>query len=278
MITNGKYVSIVPIIEKVYRDMGSINQLNFGDAIEWVGEAIEFIGAPLQMTEKVAKIEICGKRGRLPSDLHMIITAGAAVNADCNDCDISFTQMRYSTDTYHMYVSCCGDCNCTSSLTYKVNDDYIFTNFDEGVVRMAYRGIPVDKNGYPLIPDDVKFKNAVAYHVMWKLAFIMLMQEKISRIAYEKIERDRDWYIAAAQTRANTPSVDMMESIKNNWIRLIKKINQQGDGFKSAGEAEQRITHNSTSNGNVGSPNCDTTETFFNYTDSCNAPGTEDDE
>lgn len=278
MITNGKYVSIVPIIEKVYRDMGSINQLNFGDAVEWAGEAIEFIGASLQMTEKVALIEICKKRGRLPSDLHAIITAGAAVGATCEDCGTQFSQMRYSTDAYHMYISCCSDCQCNSSITYKVNDDFIFTNFDEGVVRLAYRGIPVDKNGYPLIPDDVKFKNAVSYHIMWKLAFIMLMQEKISRVAYEKIERDRDWYIAAAQTRANTPSVDMMESIKNNWIRLIKKINQQRDGFKSAGDAEQRITHNSVGGGSKPT-NCDTdTETFFNYTDSCNATGTEDDE
>ena len=79
---------------------------------------------------------------------------------------------------------------------------------------------------------------------MWKLAFLRLMSNKISTQAYQIIERDRDWYIGAAQTRSHMPSMDMMESIKNNWIRLIPKINQHRDGFKSANMQEQRILHN----------------------------------
>jgi hypothetical protein len=55
-----------------------------------------------------------------------------------------------------------------------------------------------------------------------------------------KIEQERDWYIGAAQTRGHMPSVDMMESIKNNILRLIPKINQHSDGFASSGSQEQR--------------------------------------
>lgn len=262
MIWNGKYVSVNAIIEKVYRDMNMINELDLGNAVEWAGEAIEFIGAPMTLREIVGLIEIKHRKGKLPLDMHLLITAGAAPNQDCK-CAKKFIQMRYSTDAYHMFCSQCMDDRCDSDLTYKVNDDYIFTNFDEGTVRVSYKAIPVDENGYPLIPDDVKFKNAVAYHIMWKLAFIKLMRDEINRFAYEKIERDRDWYIGAAQTRGNMPNPDLMESIKNNWIRLIKKINQHGDGFKSAGHQEERYTHNSATISDGRDNNNSDAPTFF---------------
>jgi len=36
------------------------------------------------------------------------------------------------------------------------------------------------------------------------------------------------------------PSVDQLEGIKNNIIRLIPKINQHSDAFKTANHQEQR--------------------------------------
>ena len=270
MIWNGKYVSVNSIIEKVYRDLNMIDQLDLGNAVEWAGEAIELIGAPMTLRERVGLIEIKHRKGKLPLDMHLLITSGAAPNQDCK-CAKRFTQMRYSTDAYHMFCSECKDKNCNSDLTYKVNDDYMFVNFDEGTVRISYKAIPVDEFGFPLIPDDVKFKNAVSYHIMWKLAFIKMMSGKIAVGVYDRIQADRDWYLGAAQTRGNTPNPDMMESIKNNWIRLIKKINQHGDGFKNAGHQEERYTHNSANVTNGGSnTNQSDVPTFFNIN------GTED--
>jgi len=270
MIWNGKYVSVNSIIEKVYRDMNMIDQLDLGNAVEWAGEAIELIGAPMTLRERVGLIEIKHRKGKLPLDMHLLITSGAAPNQDCK-CAKRFVQMRYSTDAYHMFCSECMDKTCNSDLTYKVNDDYMFVNFDEGTVRISYKAIPIDENGFPLIPDDIKFRNAVAYHIMWKLAFIKMMSGKINIGVYDRIQADRDWYLGAAQTRGNTPNPDMMESIKNNWIRLIKKINQHGDGFKNAGHQEERYTHNSANITNGGSnTNQSDVPTFFNIN------GTED--
>lgn len=261
---NGKYITVNSVIEKVYRDMGIIDQLDLGNAVEWVGEALEFIGTPMQLLDRIALIEIKHKKGKLPIDMHLLITSSASPNSCCDDTALRFIQMRYSTDAYHFYCSECKDGNCPSDITYKINDDYIFTNFDKGVVRLAYKAIPVDENGFPLIPDDVKFKNAVSYHIMWKLAFQRWTQGKIANAVYQKIEQDRDWYIAAAQTRGNMPSVDLMQSIKNNWIRLIKKIDQHSDGFKSAGHQEERIIHNSINSPSSSSSSVDSNlPTFF---------------
>lgn len=272
---NAKYTSIEEIIGKVYRDMGLADQVNFADAVEWAGEAIELIGAPFHLSHKTERLTIQNYKAKLPCDLHYIeTTQGTSMTIDPNadPCDIDtsgFRAMRYSTDSFHHWY--CGgrnftDNTCNSDLTYKVNDDYIFTNFESGYVLMAYKGIPTDDRGFPKIPDDPKFKAAVATHIMWRIAMIKWMQGKMPGPVYQKIEQDRDFYMGAAQTRANMPSVDMMETIKNNWIRLIPKINQHADGFKSAGSAEQRFTHNSVGGNTTSDNNRPAADNYF-YTD-----------
>lgn len=269
-VWNGKYISVNVIIEKVYRDMGMIDQLDLGNAVEWIGEAMELIGSPMQLRERIGLVEIKHKKGKLPTDMHLLITSSAAPNTTCDQAK-RFIQMRYSTDAYHMFCTECQDGQCNSDITYIINDDYIFVNFDKGVVRLSYKAIPVDENGYPLIPDDIKFKNAVSYHLMWKLAFIKMMNGKIAAGLYDRIVADRDWYIGAAQTRGNMPSVDEMQSIKNNWLRLIKKVDQHSDGFKGMGHQEDRIIHNSIGPVNTGSDLKDSNPPTFFYVDGTDA-------
>lgn len=269
MIWSSKYVGIDTIIAKVYRDMQVDGLVNPMDAVEWVGEAIEMIGAPMQYTEKVARVTIKNYRAKLPCDLHYIITTkgrpGTISDDVCDNTASGYVAMRYSTDAFHhSYCKNNNDVRCTSSLTYKVNDDFIFPNFETGYVLIAYKGIPVDDNGYPKVPDDPKFKEAVASHIKMRIGFLQAAAGKMPTWVYQKLEQDRDWYIGAAQTRGVTPSLDMAESIKNNWIRLIPKINQHADGFASAGDAEQRIIHNATGGSTSSDSSQDNDNTFFN--------------
>jgi len=267
---NGKYVSVETIISKVYRDMGMSGSIEFGDALEWAGEAMELIGANNYLIESVKEVYVSDYRACLPVELFQIITIGASPVEDdtpqeeCRQAK-GYTQMRYSTDAnHHWYCDDNNDRSCQSDLTYKVNDNYAFMNFKTGYIKIAMISIPVDDRGFPRVPDDAKFKEAVASHIKWRLAFIEWSRGKMAAGVYQKLEADRDWYIGAAQNRANMPGIDMMESIKNNWLRLIPKINQHADGFKSAGTPEQRHNHNTTS-GNDGSRNHNgSTETYFN--------------
>lgn len=263
---NGKYVSIKNIIATVYRNMKVADNLDFIDAVEWAGEALEFIGGPYHFDQKISKLEIKNHRAKLPCELHYIeTTQGAPMTIIEGECDTNckYIPMRYTTDSFH-HRFCENNCDtrCKSSLTYIVNDDYIITSFEEGYVLLSYQAIPIDEEGYPKVPDTIKFKQAVAAHISWRVASILADDGKLPQWRYQKYEQDRDWYIAAAQTSSQMPSIDMMESIKNNWIRLIPKINQHRDSFKSAGEAEQRYTHNNITHRT--SPSGRGVNTYFN--------------
>jgi hypothetical protein len=44
---NGKFIGIDRVIEGVYRDFGWSDQLDWIDAVEWTGEIMDMIAAPM---------------------------------------------------------------------------------------------------------------------------------------------------------------------------------------------------------------------------------------
>lgn len=65
-----KLISIDNIFSKINRDLGDFDE---GDAIEWIGEALEHIGVVTGYEEAIAFIEIKDHQGVLPTWLHQII-------------------------------------------------------------------------------------------------------------------------------------------------------------------------------------------------------------
>lgn len=227
---NGKYVSLESIVERVYRDTGFEIDTDWIDVAEWIGSVIDLINAPMQYIERITDdndkpyIEIVDGRGELPCDLIRIIQTRTCEGIP----------MRYSTDSYHFarHVDGCRDLTCSSDLTYKVNNNYIFTNFDEGKIEMAYVAFPTDERGYPMIPDDEVFKQAATAYVAERIGFRQFMRSKMQPQAYQLLKQERDWYVARATTKPLIPNRDKMESIKNQFRRIVSFENEHNGGYK----------------------------------------------
>lgn len=67
-----KYVSLGRILAKLDRDYG-LEGISEVDVIEWIGEALEFIGAVTQYEEATAFIEVKNHQACLPNGFHAII-------------------------------------------------------------------------------------------------------------------------------------------------------------------------------------------------------------
>tara|TARA_R110002012_G_scaffold6160_1_gene28063 strand:+ start:3682 stop:4470 length:789 start_codon:yes stop_codon:yes gene_type:complete len=256
---NGKVKSIQHVIEKVFRNTGLVEGVDLHDAIEWAGECIELIGAPQSLTNKVACIDIAHGRGDLPCDLHLVMQFRYKTAK-------GYTAMGYASDNFHRHCSNCPDLSCNSSVTYTLSDDCVFANFDTGTVEVAYRALPTDENGWPTIPDDIKFIRAVEYYIREKLDYLLWRSGKLPQAVYEKTVQDQVWYLGAAQTRGAMPSVDEMKNIKNNFLRLIPKINQEEDFFSTLGMPEQRTIHNAKGSGGRSSNEVDADD-YFDFLD-----------
>ena len=245
MALNGKFISYKHIVEGVHRDYG-FTDFSLSDAIEWISEGLLLIGEVPQYVHKItdgnqslyhpSPIDITNGRGELPCDLYEIIMV--------RDYDTKTPLLR-SFDKFHHAYSCdsepkCGT-NCAKELTYKVNNNYIFSGKSDGKLEMSYLGIATDKEGYPLIPDNQSYIKALKYYLAERIATKLFLRDQISRDKLQLIERDRDWYTGQAKEAAATPDIDTMESIKNQMVRLIPKINRHAASFKYSNDPEKRF-------------------------------------
>lgn len=234
---NGRYVSLETIVERVHRDYGFTLDTDFGDIAEWVGSVIDLINAPMQYLERITDghdrpyIEIVNGRGLLPCDLIRVVQTRTCEGVP----------MRYSTDSFHkrMHSAQCPDLICSSDLTYKLNDNYIFTNFSTGKIEMAYMAFPTDDRGYPTVPDDEKFKQAATAYVAERIAFKLYLRDKIDERKYERVNKERLWYIAAAQTKTLIPDRDKTRSIANQFRRIVSFEDEHASGHKGSSEMQR---------------------------------------
>ena len=133
--------------------------------------------------------------------------------------------------------------------TYKIQGNYIFTNFKDGFVEMVYSGYSLDNEGFPMIPDDEKFKNALKYEIIYKIDWRNWRLNPASpglKSVVNDSGQQRDWYVAAARTKGRIPTIGQMESIKNQWLRTIPKNRQHGDGFKTNNIGEVRYNQSNS--------------------------------
>jgi hypothetical protein len=84
---------------------------------------------------------------------------------------------------------------------------------------------PTDDECYPMVPDDISFKEAMFWYIYKK----MLLRDpntKPNGITYEIAEQLWSKYCTQARNAANYPDIDRYESFLNQWVKLIPSINQ----------------------------------------------------
>lgn len=235
MAWNGKYIEIDSIIESVFRDTEYKNEVALDDMISWTGEAIELIGCPVHLTEKITDgneslyhpepIEVEDFRAKLPDDLHKLESV----------LDKNGTRYLPAEGNLHMGLQAEG-----LPLKYRLQNNMIFVNKKETTLYITYKSLPVSNTGLPLVPDNIKFTQAVKSYLIERLDYKLWRRGLITDKVYQKSEQERLFYVGAAQTSMIAPDEDEMEVISNIRLRLYPEINDWGSFNSNLGEREQR--------------------------------------
>lgn len=161
-----------------------------------------------------------------------------------NEC-YTFVPMRWNTNTfYKSYHGCDLDFRVNSDLTYTVNNNYIFTSFKEGLVAMAYKAVPTDENGLPMIPDNQSVINYVTWYVGNKIAFQLFLTDKYTQYKYEEFKGYLSLYYQKAKNEGKMPkNLDEWESYKNQRLRSIPKLFEHNRFFGNLQRPEERYIH-----------------------------------
>jgi hypothetical protein len=132
----------------------------------------------------------------------------------------------------------------TKDITYVITPGYIKMNVESGYIMLAYQAIPTDDKGYPLIPDDVSFIEAIYWYIVMKLYYPQWVSGQIRDAVYYDARRSWNYYCKQAFGNALMPNTDQLESIKNSWVRLIPEIKEHTSGFSTLGQEQRYYQHN----------------------------------
>jgi len=129
-------------------------------------------------------------------------------------------------------------------LEYKLVPNYIKTNVKTGYLMVAYYAIPTDCEGYPMIPDNASFKEAIFWYINMKLSYIDWRTNKATKEVYYDAKNTWNFYVKQAYGNSIMPSsLDEMESIKNAWVRLLPAMNAGDSFFQYIDQQEQIKTY-----------------------------------
>jgi len=169
-------------------------------------------------------------------DLHSrVITLEASYFKDPD----SLTPLKYGTATFpkDMHCSSCVNETAGGDDWYTIENGYIKTSFQTGEVCMSYMAFPIDEDCYPLVPDDISFKEAMFWYIYKKL--ILLGKNKgVNGIDYKVAEQQWKYYCTQARNAANYPDIAKYTSFMNQWVRLIPSINHHETDFSELGTRE----------------------------------------
>lgn len=232
MIENVRYIKLQEVIARCLRHP-LLQDVDLDAAIQYAVDFIRVMGMPDLFENKEEDIVITDHRGVLPCDLIAVNQVKELKSGLC---------LRSMTDTFDPSEGKCG-CHRHCEETFRTQNTVIITSFKEGAVRISYRAIPIDENGYPLLVDNPIFIRALEAYIKKEVFTILFDQDKIKAPVLQNAQQDYAWKAGQAQNAFAIPSESEMESICRSWTTLIPRMREFDNGWKNLGNREYIRNH-----------------------------------
>jgi hypothetical protein len=118
--------------------------------------------------------------------------------------------------------------------SYVLNPGVIKTSWERSLAILDYKAVATDEEGYPLVPDESHYKEALFWRIAMKL---FLRGYKHPQLNYQLAARQWKDYAAKARTKAKMPDVDQMENFRQMWVRFVDQ------GFRGQGGRHSNSTY-----------------------------------
>lgn len=274
-----KYTKCESVIAKIMADADmSEKNIRVTDIREWIFEAVEKIGAPVQYVQKesgednVPIFDIIEHQVPIPDDLESLTAVAYSsdgtnwVQARKDESSFKARNTKHNMPAYIPEQSPCEPMIThrsqllgingstallnaikeykTGDVTYWIKPGWIVFNKDKGKVKLAYKAIATDERGYPLIPDMASYQEAIYWYVMMKLNFPKFLKGTLGGRArynmgtYTYIQQQWNFYRNQAYAEAMMPNESEMISIKNEWTKLIPDWSADENFFRETGQKQ----------------------------------------
>lgn len=138
----------------------------------------------------------------------------------------------------HTYINGINSVNPSFGIQYTVKPGFIMCNAPCGYLKISYSGIPTDEDGYALIPDLASYTEAIYWYVTMKMKYPEYLNGRMNREIYYDIRRSWNFYRNQAYAEAMMPNEDGLESIKNNWNKIVPEFRDHNSFYSHTGERQ----------------------------------------
>lgn len=231
MVKEIEYINIRELLSRVLRHK-LLQEFTLEQAIQYTKDFIDIFGFPELYEHKEAEIDICDYHGTLPCDCISVIMA-----KDCRT-NIPLRAMTASFNPGGKYYN-----HLQQEPQFKTHNRVITTSFPKGKVIIAYRAIPVDDEGLPLLVDNSKYLKTLELYVKCQMFGDLFDEGKISQQVLNHTEQEYSWAAGQLQEEFKTPSEAEMQSITNMLHQIIVRNDDFYDRFETLGNKEFRVIH-----------------------------------
>ena len=231
MVKELEYIGIKELLSRVLRHK-LLQEFTLEQAIQYTIDFIGIFGFPELYEDKQAEVEICDYRGKLPCDL---ISIDMVKDCKTNIPLRSMTAIFNPGGKYYNHLR--------QEPQFKTQNRTIITSFPEGKVIIAYKAIPVDDEGLPLLVNNTKYLKALELYVKCQLFTMLFDEGKITQQVLSHTEQEYGWAAGQLEEEFKTPSVAEMQSITNSLHQIFQRHDEFYSRFESLGNKEFRKIH-----------------------------------
>jgi len=223
MVNEVKFTSVIPVWDKCLQHP-LMQDITLEQILQYVSSFNGILNMPNLYTTKYEIMHIHEYRAVLPCDLVSIIQVKDCDTGKC----IKYMSSNFMDDT---------------ELVFKTQNSIIYTNVPECDLEIAYRAIPLDEEGYPMILDNERYINALYEYIKVKTFTTLFEVGKLNGNVLQNSQQEYAWAVGQLQEELNTPSLSEMQSISNAHNTLLMNNRQFEDGFNSLGSQQHFNIH-----------------------------------
>lgn len=223
---SGKNISIQEILWKVLKHP-LCQDLTLEQASEYTIEILKLIGAPLTFIDKIESLELIDYKTALPNDLLEL------KGVRCDN-----IPLRYASDIYHVDTD-----KCTTEYTYIVQNCVLIASLEKGCIEISYKALPIDNDGFPMIPDNESYRMAIEYYILFRYLEALWSIGKITDKVFQYYQQKKDWYVGQASSALTIANKDHLQTIFNSINRMLIDPNAYNTFYRNLGQPERIKKH-----------------------------------
>ena len=257
MVKEVQYTSIKRILDNLL-DHPLLKDLTLEQAIRHTIRFISLHGYPKLYQDKIDAIEIKDFKGLLPCDLISIVQVK---DLETDVCLRSMTDnfpmgmSEHPTPPPHPKKDLLNNVKPKKDWyippmrkylqepAFKTQGRVIYVTFPEGKIEIAYKSIPVDENGFPLLIDNEVYLAALEAYIKKQVFTVKFDTGKISAGVLQNAQTDYAFLSGQLQDEFVVSSLSEMESITRMLNSFIPNMRSFDGGFRNLGNREYLRRH-----------------------------------